>query len=144
MMKKQKSKLIVLFASMVAAFMLGGCSFGETFEEVLAGKELDAQVTYYSNGGEFEGSSNKKDMYYKSGVKALNIGVDSVTNGTAQISRKNYQFGGWYYAVLDEEGNPIYEDEEKKTYKLGELRVRWFPWLGLCVRQRRGGTRDSR
>lgn len=120
MKKKQKGKLIVLFASIAAAFMLGGCSFGESFEEVLAGKELDAQVTYYSNGGEFEGSSNKKDMYYKSGLKALNIGVDSVTNGTAQISRKNYKFGGWYYAVLDEEGNPVYEDEDKKVYKLGD------------------------
>lgn len=120
MKKKQKGKLIVLFASIAAALMLGGCSFGESFEEVLAGKELDAQVTYYSNGGEFEGSSNKKDMYYKSGLKALNIGVDSVTNGTAQISRKNYIFDGWYYAVLDEEGNPIFEDEEKKTYKLGD------------------------
>ena len=120
MKKKQKGKLLVLLASIAAVFMLGGCSFGESFEDVLASNNLEAQVTYYSNGGEFEGSSNKKDMYYKSGLKALNIGVDSVTNGTAQISRKNYTFGGWYYAVLDADGNPVYEDAEKKTYKLGE------------------------
>ena len=120
MKKKLKGRLIVLFASVAAAFMLGGCSFGESFEDVLANNNLKAQVTYYSNGGEFEGSSNKKDMYYKSGAKALNIGEDSVTNGTAQITRANYHFGGWYYAVLDKDGNPVYEDEAKKTYKLGD------------------------
>lgn len=120
MKKKLKGRLIVLFASMAAAFMLGGCSFGDSFEDVIANNNLQAQVTYYSNGGAFEGSSDKKDMYFKSGLKALNIGVDSVTNGTAQITRANYHFGGWYYAVLDEDGNPVYEDEEKKTYKLGD------------------------
>ncbi len=120
MKKKHKGKLLVLLASLAAVFMLGGCSFGESFEDALANRNLEAQVTYYSNGGAFEGSSNKKDMYYKSGLKALNIGVDSVTNGTAQITRENYQFGGWYYAVLDKDGNPVYEDAEKKTYKLGE------------------------
>lgn len=120
MKKKLKGKLIVLFASIAAAFMIGGCSFGESFEEVLASRNLEAQVTYYSNGGSFEGSSNQKEMYFQSGVKALNIGVDDVRNGTSQITRANYNFGGWYYAVLDEEGNPIYEDEEKKIYKLGD------------------------
>ena len=120
MKKKLKGKILILLASIAALFTIGGCSFGESFEDVLANRKLDAQVTYYSNGGEFEGSSSKKDMYYQSGIKALNIGVDSVTNGTAQITRKNYNFGGWYYAVLDADGNPVYEDAEKKTYKLGE------------------------
>lgn len=120
MKKKQKGKILVFLASIVAVFMIGGCSFGESFEDVLANRNLEAQVTYYSNGGEFEGTPDKKDMYYKSGSKALNIGVDNVTNGTAQITRKNYQFGGWYYAVLDEDGNLVYEDEAKTTYKLGE------------------------
>ena len=120
MKKKTKGKWLVLLASLAAVFLLGGCSLGESFDEVLANRKLDAHVTYYSNGGEFEGTPDKKDVYYQSGKKALNIGVVTPTNGSAEIKRNNYVFDGWYYAVLDEDGKPVYEDEEKKLYKLGE------------------------
>ena len=120
MKKKTKSKLLVLLASIAAAFLLGGCSFGESFDEVIAGKNLVAQVTYYSNGGSFEGTSTQKDLYYQSGKKALNIGVVTPSNGSVEIARNNYVFDGWYYAVLDEEGKPIYADEDKKLYQLGD------------------------
>lgn len=120
MKKKQKSKWIVLLASLASVFLLGGCSLGESFEEVLENRKLVAQVTYYSNGGTFEGTPDKKDMYYGEGAKALNIGVVNPMSGTVEITRNNYVFDGWYYAVLDEQGNPVYEDEATKTYKLGD------------------------
>lgn len=120
MKKRRKSKLLVLLASLAAAFLLGGCSLGDSLEEVLDNNNLVAQVTYYSNGGAFEGTPERKDMYYKEGQKALNIGVVTPTNGSAEIQRKNYIFDGWYFAVLDNDGNPIFEDEKNKIYKLGD------------------------
>ncbi len=120
MRRKQKGKWILFLAALAAVFMLGGCSLGETFEEALANRNLTAQVTYYSNGGTFEGTPDKKNMYYQSGSKALNIGVVNPTSGSVEITRKNYVFDGWYYAVLDDNGAPVYENEATKTYKLGE------------------------
>ena len=120
MRKKQRSKWILFLAALASFFMLGGCSLGESFEDALANRNLTAQVTYYSNGGMFEGTPEKKEMYYKSGSKALNIGVVNPTSGTVEITRNNYVFDGWYYAVLDDNGAPIYEDAQAKTYKLGE------------------------
>ncbi len=120
MKKNKKSKWILLLACLASLFMLGGCTVRESLEDALSSRDLTAQVTYYSNGGEFEGTPERKDMYYKEGSKALNIGVVNPSNGTASISRNNYDFAGWYYAVLDGEGNPTFEDSEKKVYKLGE------------------------
>ncbi len=120
MKKNKKSKWILLMACLASLFMLGGCTVRESLEDALTSRDLTAQVTYYSNGGEFEGTPDRKDMYYKDGSKALNIGVVNPSNGTASISRNNYDFAGWYYAVLDSEGNPTFEDSEKKVYKLGE------------------------
>jgi len=120
MRRKQKSKWILFLAALASVLMLGGCSLGESFEEALANRNLTAQVTYYSNGGTFEGTPDKKDMYYQSGSKALNIGVVNPTSGSVEITRNNYVFDGWYYAVLDDNGTPVYEDAENKIYKLGE------------------------
>ncbi len=122
MKKKVKSKLILLFAGISSLFLLGGCALGESFEEVIENRDLTAQVTYYSNGGMFEETASKteKKMYYQTGAQALNIGKNNPTDGTVSISRNNYIFTGWYHAVLDEEGNPVFEDEENGIYKLGE------------------------
>ena len=120
MKKKTKSKLLVLVASLAAALLIGGCSLGDSLEDVLTNNNLVAQVTYYSNGGAFEGTPDKKDLYFKEGKKALNIGVVTPTNGSAEIERKNYVFDGWYFAVLDNDGKPVYEDAVNKIYKLGD------------------------
>ncbi len=120
MKKKFKSKLILLFVCLASLFLFGGCSLGESLDEVIANRDLKAQVTYYSNGGTFEGTPDKKEMYFTAGSKALDIGNITPTSGTVEITRSNYVFGGWYYAVLDDEGKPVYEDEEKKVLKLGE------------------------
>lgn len=120
MKKRTKSKLLVWLVSIAAAFLLGGCSLGQSLDDVLETNNLVAKVTYYSNGGSFEGTPDKKDLYFKSGKKALNIGVVTPTNGSAEIERKNYVFDGWYFAVLDDENNPVFEDEQNKIYKLGD------------------------
>ncbi len=125
MRKKVRSKWILLLICLAMLFCLGGCAIGETLEEALENRNVVAQVTYYSNGGAFDGTPDKKDMYFRKDKdgnlpKALNIGVVKPSSGTATISRKNYDFVGWYYAVLDSEGNPTFADAEKKVYKLGE------------------------
>ncbi len=120
MKKNRKSKWIVFLAGLASLFILGGCSVGASLENTISSRDLTAHVTYYSNGGEFEGTPDKKEMYFKEGSKALDIGTINPLNGTATVSRNNYQLVGWYYAVLDEDGNPTFEDEAKKVYKLGD------------------------
>ncbi len=123
MKKKVKSKLIVLLAGLASAFLLGGCAIGESMEEILENRDLTARVTYYSNGGAFEGIPDVKEMYYKTGSVPLDIGSKNVaiTSGNAEIARNNYDFDGWYYAVdEDKDGKPDFEDKESGTYKLGE------------------------
>ncbi len=120
MKKNKKSKWILLLACLASLFVLGGCAIGESLENALDSRDLTAQVTYYSNGGTFEGTPDRKDMYYKEGSKALNIGKINPTNGTATISRNDYDFDGWYYAVLDGNGKPLYVDQENGLYQLGE------------------------
>ncbi len=104
MKKKLKSKWILLLAGLASAFFLGGCTLGESLDEIKEGRDLTARVTYYSNGGKFDGGGATKDIYYKDGAKILNIKTTDVAiNGTAKIERSNYNFEGWYYAV-DEDG----------------------------------------
>lgn len=114
--------MILFLAGLASLFLLGGCSFGATLEEIREENGLDAQVTYYSNGGTFSGTPEKKELYYKSGTLALDIGNEKVgiISGGITLSRVNYEFDGWYYAVLDEEGNPVFLDEGKTQYKLGD------------------------
>ncbi len=116
MKKNRKSKWILLLACIAAFFTLGGCAIRESLDEALGKRNLTAQVTYLSNGGKFEGTPDRKDMYYKEGSKPLDIGNIDPVNGTATISRNNYDFEGWYYAVLDSNGEPV---KESGAYKLG-------------------------
>ncbi len=116
MKKKAKSKFILLLACLACLFLFGGCSIGETLDEALENRNLTAQVTYYVN----DGTTTKRDIYYTDGSKALNIKNDTITNGKVEIENGSYEFRGWYYAVLDGEGKLVYEDADKKIYKLGE------------------------
>ncbi len=122
MKKKAKSKLILLFAGLASALFLGGCAIGESMDEILENRDLTARVTYYSNGGTFEGVPDVKEMYYKTGSLPLNIGSKEVAimSGNAEVKRNNYDFDGWYYAVDENnDGKPDFEDEENGLYKLG-------------------------
>ena len=120
MKKKLKGKWIVLASTVGALFLAGGCTVGRSLDETLGLYDLTAQVTYYSNGGLFEGTSDVKQMYFKSGSKALDIGNVNPTNGSVEIERDNYEFGGWYHAVLDGSGEPVFLDEDEKLYELGD------------------------
>lgn len=120
MKKKLKRKWIVLASTLGTLFLAGGCTVGRSLDETLQLHDLTAQVTYYSNGGLFEGTSDVKEMYFKSGSKALDIGNVTPTNGTVEIERDKYEFGGWYHAVLDGSGDPVFLDEDAKLYELGD------------------------
>ncbi len=112
MKKRWKNKLVLLLACLAGLFLFAGCSVGESLEEVLANRNLTAQVTYYSNGGTFDGSPNKKEMYYKDGDEVLNIQSKSNTlSGTAKIERAYHDFEGWYYAELSN-GKPVFDEGE--------------------------------
>ncbi|MGM9637669.1 MAG: leucine-rich repeat protein [Eubacteriales bacterium] len=82
--------------------------------------EVQAQIVYKANGGLFENNMDEKTIGYSEGAYPLDIGNVTVTNGSVDIKRQNYVFGGWYYPVLDESGNIVYEDAEKGIVKLGE------------------------
>ncbi len=120
MKKKVRSKWILLLACLASLFLLGGCSIRKSLDDVKTEYQLTAQVTYYANGGELSGTADRKDIYYKAGSKALDIGHITPSSGTASISKNNHDFMGWYFAVLDAQGNPTFEDEANKIYKLGE------------------------
>ncbi len=127
MKKKFKSKLILLFAGLASLFLLGGCSVGESLEEVRENRDLVSQVTYYSNGGTFDGDPDKKEMYYKEGMEVFNVGVDGTFNGTADVERANHDFGGWYYAEMNGD-EPVFVDEEKTMPKISDKKVE-FPLI---------------
>jgi hypothetical protein len=118
--KKLKKTLLVLLLAICALFVFAGCELGETLDDALALRGLDAQVTYYANGGRFESNNQKKktDFYYKSGSKAYDYGTGTFS-GSAKIDRANFEFDGWYFVVevLDEE-NGICELGEKVDFSV--------------------------
>ncbi len=122
MKKKVKNKWILVLAGVAGALALGGCAIRESKEDILTNNNLTAQVIYYANGGVFGKEDTSKVMYYSAGNSAMNVGVDKITSGVGSITlaKKDYDLIGWYYAVLDDEGNPTYTDETKTEYKLGE------------------------
>ncbi len=128
MKNKLKRKLIILFITLAALFLFGGCSFGTTLEEIKSDWNLTARVTYYANGGELNGTPDIADMHYKEGQKPINIGKVGTSDGTLTIKRANYEFEGWYHAVdvtesTDKDGNTVYTPKynaELKSYELGE------------------------
>ncbi len=119
-----KNKLLILLVALASLFIFGGCSLSETLEEVISKRDVVAQVTYYSNGGDFGNSIKVKDIYYKENSLALDIGeagkVNNVISGSIAVSRTGYELVGWYQVELDSKGNPVFEDEERGIYKLGE------------------------
>ncbi len=120
MKRKLKRTLILVFLAIASLFIFAGCSFKySTRQEVVDDYGLEAAVTYYGNGGVFENSLNTKTIDYMSGQPAINIGVDEMSPQRT-IKRDEYDFNGWYYVVLDAEGNPTYTDDTKTYYALGD------------------------
>ncbi len=97
-------KLIIAMAVVSVAALIGGCSIGPMdYDETLDYYGIVAQVTYYSNGGWFNNSSEvrKREINHSQagGLQFFNITSD--TSGQS-VSRTNYLFLGWHYAVTEE------------------------------------------
>lgn len=136
MKKKFKNILLILLVAMLALFTMAGCaSYRKTKEELIEAEGYVASVCYYANGGKINEDS-VRELYYKAGTKALEIGVVNPTSGKLALTRMNYTFGGWYFVQLDNDGNPVFEDETKTTPKLTDEKAdfsvamkdgdRWF------------------
>lgn len=124
MTKKLKLKLLILLSVVAAAALslFAGCKLGTSLEEILEKNNLTARVTYYANGGMFNDNSSTKNIYYKAGSRILNIVEEtSLLSGTANVTRKDYSFVGWYY-VEYANGEIVYEDEAKTVFA-GEREV---------------------
>lgn len=118
MKKKFKNVLLLLLVAMLAICTLAGCaSYRKTKDQLIADNGYNASVCYYANGGKIN-KDNMRELYYKAGTKALEIGAVNPTSGKLELTRMNYTFGGWYFVELDKDGNPIFLDEEKTTPKL--------------------------
>lgn len=99
MIKRLKVYLLIVFAAACLACTLVGCKIGRPGRaELLAG--YDSHVTYYSNGGDFNGSNTIRvlEIYFKAGDNGVPFFF--VTNGTGKegmtISRRGYDLRGWY------------------------------------------------
>ena len=109
MAKRLKKTLIVLLLALCALFVFAGCELGVTKEDALNLRGVNAQVTYYANGGRFEKNNQKKktDFYFQAGATAYDYGAPGVIllSGKAEIDRANFEFMGWYFVdeVTDEE-----------------------------------------
>ena len=99
-------------------FIWGGCSFGVTKDQIMEENGLSVRVTYHANGGSFENNVLVKDIYYPVGNPAAPIGFVDITN--MKIEYAEHELEGWYHVKKDENGNPIYQDEAKKVFALGE------------------------
>lgn len=110
MTKKIRVYLFAVLLAVLALTLFAGCKLNPTLDDFINKNNLKAVVTYYANGGNFGGAATEKSLYYPEGVKPLNIGEDTITNGTINISRKDYEFAGWYYAPLGEDGLPVFNE----------------------------------
>ncbi len=143
MKKRWKWKLIAFFAVLASVLLLGGCKFQYTLEEKRAETGMNACVTYYTNGnGAYFGTDViVKKLYFADGSVAINIGKDTVTNGTIPTpTRSNYTLLGWYEAETDIDGNPIIDEttgevvlkknafDFKQTLKEGDDIVLYAKW----------------
>ncbi len=126
MSKRTKFKLLILAAALcITAVFFAGCSGELDVKDFLEQQDAyNQQVTYYSNGGYFDGTNNseEKNIYYRAGDEVL-TDFDSVHGKS--ISRSNYVFAGWYYVELDAENKPVIETVtldgvEKKVAKIDE------------------------
>ncbi len=120
MRKKFKWKLIAFFATVASLLLLGGCKFQPSLDERREKYDLPVSVTYYTNGsGAYFGSNTtEKTLYLPDGAVAMNIGVDTVVNGSMPTpTRNNYTLIGWYEAEIDEEGKPLKDENGEVVLK---------------------------
>lgn len=111
MTKRLKIWLIVLLSALCTLFGVAGCIGRATLEELI--KDYDGHVTYYGNGGYFNGSNAivVKSIYFKCGEEGVPF-YDIQTSGDVYIGMTGYDFVGWYlpetYKNGEHEGEPMY------------------------------------
>lgn len=125
MKKKIKRTLLCIFTALAATFLLVGCTFKQTKEGIINKYDLKASVQYYANGGKFENTRTEKTLWYPENALPYEIGgsVDLEDNQSqGAITNEGYDFDGWFYAELDENGKPVFADEAKTQVKLTDNR----------------------
>lgn len=108
-------KILALVFLLISAVSFTACMGEPTLDELLKENNAVAMVTYYANGGMFNGKDNlvKKNFFYKENDYICNVGVYE-TQPVITITKTDYVFVGWNYAERDEQGKVIYTDNEKK------------------------------
>ena len=110
MRRSWKKFLIVTLMALGSLLLLAGCKIGrDSLDDIKQEYQLDAIVTYYANGGEFENTLGVKDLYYKAGVQPLEIREKGAT-ANISVDKDGYDFIAWYHAEVDGDGNIVFEE----------------------------------
>lgn len=148
MRNRTKIALVLLSVSAAALAVFAGCSGEMTADEYLEQVgATDQVVTYYANGGSFDGTGNiyEKEIHYKPDSYVIGD-FDGVQN--VSVALKGSTFGGWYYVQTDAEGKPVTDAEGNfvKTDKQVDFSVKikqgehwyvyadWIPDLKVIVK----------
>ena len=120
MTKKLKVILLIVLTAVCASSALAGCKIGRPGrEEVLAG--YGAHVTYYANGGYFDGNRDLtvRELYFKDtgkedGVPFFDISdvyEDNSNKGNVTVTYDGYDFVGWYEPAKHTDGKHLGENK---------------------------------
>lgn len=120
MTKKLRLLVIAVFVFIASVCLLAGCALQESLDDVLAGldkKGALVDVTYFANEGSFIGDTKVRNLRCTAGGRAISIGINIADSNDIAISPANkYELEGWYEAVLDSDGNAVYEDGSTYTF----------------------------
>ncbi len=109
--------ILILFVLAIAT-LFTGCKIGkESWEDYKKREGLVSSVTYYTNGGTFNGVEGeiRKETWLKENAYAINIGKAS---STVTLAYADMVFVGWYLADLDTDGKVQILDQEKNIIKV--------------------------
>ena len=114
----KKLKLIIVLFILAIATLFTGCKIGmESWEDFKKREGLVSSVTYYTNGGTFNGveDNDSKVTWLKENAFAPNLGVETPN---ITLAYTDMVFLGWYVADLDADGKVQYQDADKKFIKI--------------------------
>lgn len=117
MTKKLKVYLLIVFAAACLACTLVGCKIGRPGRsELLAG--YDTHVTYYSNGGYFDGSTTLRvrELYFKSENGSVPFFEITEDSKGMKVQRGSWDFAGWYEPATYPDGKHAGEIMYEYTY----------------------------
>ncbi len=119
--------LLLLFTVMCAACVFAACGEDEPTPQELG---YTVQVVYDANGGSFSQTSEtpSRFVYYKPGNPIIrpanNIGINELSVPTMT----GFHVGGWYPATLDEQGEPLKDEQKGFVDEQGESIFNGEPW----------------